>query len=433
MIMAGITLVGLLLILALRLIPFNFEAISQSPGTLLNQFTWRPLTFQDVPINILLFIPFSFGLTGLLRQRGSSFARSGALVVAVAAALTVGLEFLQLIMPERVSSVADIVANLLGALAGIAFYRMWEYGIRRSIVDYATPARIALVAGAYIGLVGVFTLYLNNSVRLTNWDSSYPLALGRELSGERPWRGSLEQLFFLDRALTEAEVAAAFDGQLPADTVAIYTLAGQPPYPDSQGSLPPLERWGEQPEDGTLVGREWWLQTVESLAAWSEPVSEASALTVGATILPERPRQRGPARIVTISADTSQRNLTLGQQAEDLTVRLRTPSNGENGQRPEMVVPGILGDGEAHQVIVTYDAPLLSVYIDKQSGREAVSLAPGLALFRDFARQNRWLVPMPDSPNYFNILYWSLFAAPALLILLVVVLIRWWGRRQSAA
>ncbi len=354
-------------------------------------------------------------------------------MLAIAAVLTVGLELVQLFMPERVSSLADIGANLVGALLGILFYRMWEYGIVRAIVDYATPARIALAAGLYAAFVAAFTLFLTNSVRLDNWAGEFPLALGRELTGERPWRGTLEDLFFLDRALTEAEVAAAFAGTLPPDTLADYPLTGAGPFADSRGVLPPLQWRGAAPDAGAVVGVDAWLETDSSAAAWSNPSAAASAFTVGVTVLPERPRQRGPARIVTISADTSQRNLTLGQQAEDLTVRLRTPSNGENGQRPEMVVPGILGDGQQHQIIVTYDAPLLAIYIDDETGRHAVSLAPGLALFRDFARQNRWLLPVPDSPETFNLYYWLLMVGPALLLLAAVLLIRALGRRRLAS
>lgn len=432
---ALITLGGLLLILGLRLIPFNFATDGASFGELLGQFTWRPLTFQDIPINILLFIPFSFGLMGLLRQTGRSLGTSQILVLVIAGLLTVGLEVVQLFMPERVSSFADIAANLIGALTGILLYRMWEYGVVRAIVDYATLARIALAVGLYAAFVAAFTLFLTNSVRLDNWDPAYPLALGRELTGERPWRGTLENLFFLDRALTEAEMAAAFAGTLPSDTLAAYPLTGSGPFADSTGTLPPLQWRGEAPNEGTndggaTVSVDTWLETENDVAAWSNPSAAASAFTVGVTVLPERPRQRGPARIVTVSTDTSRRNVTIGQQAEHLTVRLRTPSSGENGQSPEIVVPGVLGDGQQHQIIVTYDAPLLAIYVDDETGRHAVSLAPGLALFRDFARENRWLVPVPDSPDTFNLYYWLLMVGPALLLLAAVLLIRWLGGRR---
>ncbi len=51
-------------------------------------------------------------------------------------------------------------------------------------------------------------------------------------------------------------------------------------------------------------------------------------------------RQRGPARIVSVSSDSGHRNLTLGQQGDALTIRLRTPSSGYNGEKPEMIIPG---------------------------------------------------------------------------------------------
>ena len=56
-----VCLLGLVAILYLRLIPFDFIRVDHIP---LERITWRPLTFRDVPLNILLFIPFGFGLTG---------------------------------------------------------------------------------------------------------------------------------------------------------------------------------------------------------------------------------------------------------------------------------------------------------------------------------------------------------------------------------
>jgi VanZ family protein len=55
--------------------------------------------------------------------------------------------------------------------------------------------------------------------------------------------------------------------------------------------------------------------------------------------------QRGPARIFTLSADPYRRDLTIGQEGEDLILRLRTPGADINGTRahdqPVAELPGV--------------------------------------------------------------------------------------------
>jgi hypothetical protein len=52
------------------------------------------------------------------------------------------------------------------------------------------------------------------------------------------------------------------------------------------------------------------------------------------------PRQNGPARILTVSANPTTRNLTIGQAGDDLVLRLRTPETCTNGL-PEVRVADV--------------------------------------------------------------------------------------------
>jgi len=54
--------------------------------------------------------------------------------------------------------------------------------------------------------------------RLDNWDASFPLLLGNEASGDRPWLGTLRRLAIYPRALPSDEVRARAVGMLPLDT-----------------------------------------------------------------------------------------------------------------------------------------------------------------------------------------------------------------------
>lgn len=60
-------------------------------------------------------------------------------------------------------------------------------------------------------------------------------------------------------------------------------------------------------------------------------VKRSNSLTVEAWIRPANDQQKGPARIVSISSNSSQRNMTLGQEAKKFDARLRTTSTSSNG------------------------------------------------------------------------------------------------------
>jgi VanZ family protein len=107
-------------------IPFNFVHDRHLVVEHIAQLRWNPLIAADTGLrvsipdfvsNVLLFGPFGlFGVWALPRPR-ASWARVG-LVAFFGLALTVGVEALQLLTIDRTTSVSDVFANALGALAG---------------------------------------------------------------------------------------------------------------------------------------------------------------------------------------------------------------------------------------------------------------------------------------------------------------------------
>lgn len=73
------------------------------------------LTFDTVEwlSNVVMFLPIGFLYAGVVHPRNRYR------VVPVAAAASIGVETVQLFIPDRVSSVSDVVANTLGALIGV--------------------------------------------------------------------------------------------------------------------------------------------------------------------------------------------------------------------------------------------------------------------------------------------------------------------------
>ncbi len=84
-------------------------------------------------------------------------------------------------------------------------------------------------------------------------------------------------------------------------------------------------------------------------------VKQSQAITVEAWIKPANDQQKGPARIVSISANASERNITLGQDKNRYDVRLRTTKTDGNGNPSTASPKGTLKTELTH-VAYTRDA-----------------------------------------------------------------------------
>ncbi len=206
---------------------------------------------------------------------------------------------------------------------------------------------------------GKAVLYVNGKVvesgnvvgDLSNWKDDLRLALGNELTEDRPWLGELHRVALYARALDSRAVARSAEGgrnQGPDEPVVLYEFreGTGPIAKDTSGTGTPLNL---RVKDASTV--RWLsgggLQIVGSaLIASSEPatklieaVKRSKAITMEAWIKPENTVQAGPARIVTISRDSGVRNVTLGQKAGAYEVRLRTTATSANGE-PALSSPG---------------------------------------------------------------------------------------------
>lgn len=77
-------------------------------------------------------------------------------------------------------------------------------------------------------------------------------------------------------------------------------------------------------------------------------------ITIEAWVKPANTSQSGPARIVSLSANTSYRNFTMGQQGNDYSFRLRTGTNNNNGTNNELQGGQVSPSGVQH-VVMTRD------------------------------------------------------------------------------
>jgi len=91
----------------------------------------------------------------------------------------------------------------------------------------------------------------------------------------------------------------------------------------------------------------------------------SNQFAIEAIVTPNKASQIGPARIISFSLDPYKRNFTLGQDGNQLTLRLRTTQTGENGLRPQTKLFPIT-EGQSHHIIVSYQPGRLTAYLNGQ-------------------------------------------------------------------
>ena len=98
-------------------------------------------------------------------------------------------------------------------------------------------------------------------------------------------------------------------------------------------------------------------------------IQSKGEFTIETWLTPAKLVQSGPARIVTLSKDSGQRNFTLGQDGDRFDFRLRTTKTDGNGL-PSLATPSILRTDKMH-VVVTFNAQgTLRIFVDAKQVAE---------------------------------------------------------------
>lgn len=152
-------------------------------------------------------------------------------------------------------------------------------------------------------------------------------------------------------------------GRSKDSLIALYTFGegGGDTVRDRAGSGEPLDL---RIDDASAI--EWsqgrlTVKKTPALITTPEPpkrlidaVRRSKAITIEAWITPANITQKGPARIITLSADGSQRNVTLGQDGDRFEVRFRTTKTDTNGT-PALSLPRGSVKRQLMQVVFTRD------------------------------------------------------------------------------
>ena len=424
-----------LCILALTLFPYDFFFVET-----IADFTWaglmarahRPILMPlEFIANIVMFVPLGFGFALKLRKQTVAALL---LILWMSLIATLTIESLQIFLPSRTPSHTDLIANTAGGGLGFALWRCWQpvvqspwfHSVQRQIQSgYSAIARplgsywqiikprpnvqrqiiaIALCSYCCLTLWGTASLRNANRWGLSNWDSTYPLLLGNELEGDRPWDGQISNVQIYDRQLESTDIQQLLaqperslnqaDDQSTtshATPIAHYPLSGSAPYTDQTAHLPDLTWQGEfspnpsRSASAVTFSPQRWLSTQSPSTQLIEQVKAAEAFTISLTAKSNSNEQTGPARILSLSKGPLQRNLTIGQKGSHLSLRLRTPITKENGQRPEFFVPNVFSVNQPHHLILTYSANRLALYVDTLASSRKIIFSPEMTLFWQLA------------------------------------------------
>ena len=94
-----------------------------------------------------------------------------------------------------------------------------------------------------------------------------------------------------------------------------------------------------------------------------QTVKKSGELTVEVWVTPGKEKQSGPARIITLSKDTGQRNFTLGQDGDRFEFRLRTSQTNPNGI-PALASPGAVVKPEKSHIVCTFQAGVGRMFLN---------------------------------------------------------------------
>ena len=301
----------------------------------------------DFVQNLILYAPLGAALSH----------RSSRAVLLLAAALSLGAELIQVWSFERFSSPYDVLANVLGAFAGTWLWRRYR------------PSRIAQVALGGPAIFGCLLLaalmYANwkapiESSDIDDWDTSFPIVLGNESSGGRPWQGTISAMRILSGPLSSGQVrklegidsSDAHDDKLRIST--LYENATTTAF-----------------DGGPAVALR------ESLSReLVREITSAGGFTLMLRLRPADVMQRGPARILSFSRNTQERNFDLGQEQDRLTLRVRTRVSGRNGENFRAETVRVLQPRTDTLVVATYDGSISRIFVSGQlSGRSNLAAA----------------------------------------------------------
>ena len=374
----------------------------------------------DIFLNILLFMPFGFGIGTKLLRRGTSRRATLIYTGLVGALFSYAIELTQLYIPFRDSGWQDVLTNATGAFLGCAVAFLLGNWIFRHLSrlqwnaqTWITPGRLASVLVVYFGIWFIGSAFLTRKISLQDWRSDCFLFFGNDSAGRRPWKGKVLQLQIWNRALPTrvAEQLTSGPSTHAMDDPLVNLDFGE--QPNGTDTIPPP---ASRPVP--IVAAPTWSKYVVT------EVKQTNQFSIRAVLMPHVGGEtNGP--ILSLSRQSGFANFYIGERGDDIVFWFRSPVT-IRGANLDWKIPDALGEGAVRTVVFSYDGSAVSLYMDGQR-IETRRLGVQAALASYVRRPNA------NELNGYRYIYYALLFCPAGVLLGIVAMTPLWRRADRVA
>ena len=355
----------------------------------------KPGGAVDVLLNILLFIPFGFGLGSKL-LRSKSWKTALVYTTLAGTLFSYGIELAQLYIPARDSGWNDVITNTAGSFVGFLIAWMvagWLFRVlfawQQNLQAWLTPRRLLAALVVYFAVWFAGSAFLEKEASLQDWQSDCFLVFRNDATGRHAWAGTLLQVQIWDRALPNsvAERVTSAAASTSVDDPIVNIKFEENPGAQSQTPTNPTAA-NANAAVGLLGLRQAVtgapLRPAENVV---NSVKQTNQFSIRAVLGPAVwPRTDG--RIISLSETSGISNFYLNQEADSLVFWFRTPLTARRRALAWKISKALRADG-TRTVLFTYDGSAINCYIDG-SMIESHPWGAGTALasyFRHYVKQ----------------------------------------------
>jgi glycopeptide antibiotics resistance protein len=340
----------------------------------------------DFTANLILFIPVGFSMFGyLIYKNENRFIRSVFIVLVLCSSLSMAIEIIQQLLPSRFPTFSDWILNTISGGFGILLFVLFgKFTIHLLIKVIRLLPQITVHSNIKLLILLLYipaTLYISELLKpdssFDNWNTQYHLMFGNEFNGGRSWCGQIHRVDIYDGVGLNQNITE------------------EPIFNFNERDLAPQSKvfeWKEanssrafiNSETQVITTKDKWLCSIEPITSIIEKIQSTDRLNLKIDFTAHSINQLGPARIISISKNSLERNFTIAQDGSNLVIRVRTLFTGENGKNPELVIPNVVQTHQRLNLEIIFDGACLYTKINgKYSPRrldfnQGVNIACGL-------------------------------------------------------
>jgi len=414
-------------ILFLTLYPFQFNFhVNLPPGhpPIFLGTTYRISGFGDFTLNVLLFIPFGFGLAEQLLERSWKAKAAFYTTWAAGLALSYFVELSQLYIPGRDSGWEDVFTNSTGAALGFVLFHYAGGAVLASLRTLENWFRVSLTIGRTALLVAVYaalwfalSAYLQQDTNLSDWTSQASLFIGGDppSRGASAWKGSMSLVQIWDHAIPtrEAEKLTSASAPIPNPPSASFDFTGGPPYRDTKSALPDLVWIGHAPFPDSSAAPNFsgrnLLASSSAVSILVDAIRKTNQFSIHFVGAASEVAPQGE-RVICLMQPFGPVNMHVQQDQTSMVLWLRNPITARRAFLA-WYIPNVFIPGKTRNVLVTYDGADFAATVDGVTYPRHYRLGPGTRAAEIFRRV------IPAELDGYTYLYEALIFGPVGLLL----------------